>query len=197
MIIQQAEPLEKGRMRIHLDSGEAFVVYKREIGHLELEAGSSWTEEQYQELLAEILIPRAKKRAMHLLEKMDRTETQLREKLRQNEYPECAIEEAIAYVKKYRYVDDLRYACNYIRYRSQSKSKRILVLELSRKGVSKKQIEQAMEQECAVEDESAKILKWIEKKQYQSQTADMKQKQKMYQFLLRKGFRSEDVLRLL
>lgn len=197
MIIQQAEPLEKGRIRIRLDSGEAFVVYKREIRHLELEAGSSWTEEQYQELLEEILIPRAKKRAMHLLEKMDRTETQLREKLRQNEYPECAIEEAIAYVKQYHYVDDLRYACNYIRYRSQSKSKRILALELSRKGVSKELIEQAMEQEYGEEDESAKILKWIEKKQYHSQTADMKQKQKMYQFLLRKGFRSEDVLRLL
>lgn len=184
-------------MRIRLDSGEAFVMYKKELRHLELEAGSSWTEEQYQELLEEILIPRAKKRAMHLLEKMDRTETQLREKLRQNEYPECAIEEAIAYVKQYHYVDDFRYACNYIRYRSQSKSKRILALELSRKGVSKEQIEQAMEQEYGGEDEAAKILKWIEKKHYDSQNADMKQKQKMYQFLLRRGFRSEDVLRLL
>lgn len=195
--VQYAERLEKGRIRIHLDNDETFVLYKKDARHLPLEVGERWKAAEYRELLEEILIPRAKKRAMHLLEKMDRTEAQLREKLQQNEYPICAIEEAISYVKGYHYVDDLRYACNYVRYRAQSKSRRILAMELSRKGVSREHIELALEAEYGEEDEVSKILKWIEKKQYDAGNADVKQRQKMYQFLLRKGFRSDDILRVL
>ena len=142
----------------------------------------------------ETLSRQAKKRAMYLLEKMDRTEAQLREKLRQDQYEEEVIEEAIAYVKSFHYIDDFRYACNYIRYRSQSKSRRILALELSRKGVSGELVEQALDTEYPEEDETVKIRRWVEKKHYDAETADVAQKRKMYQFLLRKGFRSEDIL---
>lgn len=144
----------------------------------------------------ENLLLRAKKRAMHLLERMDRTEAQLREKLRQNQYPEDVIEEAVAYVKQFHYIDDFRYACNYIRYREQNTSRRKLAMDLAQKGVARELIDRALEEEYIEENESARILKWLEKKNYDADHADIKQKQKMYQFLLRKGFRSEDILRL-
>ena len=75
------------------------------------------------------------RRAMHLLEHMDRTEKGLRDKLRQSDYPEDMIEYAIAYVKSYGYVDDARYARNYIRYRLDQKTRQQLMQELYRKGV--------------------------------------------------------------
>ena len=81
---------------------------------------------------------------MHLLEKQDRTEYQLREKLRQNEYPKEAVEQAIAYVKSYHYIDDLRYACSYVRYQKEKKSNRRLQQDLQKKGVAKEFIEQAL-----------------------------------------------------
>ena len=65
------------------------------------------------------------------------------------------------------------------------------------KGVPRDLIEQALEEEYETEDESAKIVRWLEKKHYSAEEADPKQRQRMYQFLLRKGFRSGDVLRLL
>ena len=115
--------------------------------------------------MEESLNLQAKKRALRLLERMDRTEVQLRERLRRDEYPEDVIEEAITYVKQFHYIDDYRFACNYVRYRCQDKSKRLLALELSGKGVAKDLVEKALEEEY-VADERAKIKKWIEKKYY-------------------------------
>ena len=72
----------------------------------------------------DVVFKRAKLRAMHLLEDMDRTEAGLREKLRQGLYPEDAAEEAVRYVKSFGYLDDTRYAENFVRSRKGSKSRR-------------------------------------------------------------------------
>ena len=187
----------KGKLRIWLEDGTCFALYRREAGGLSLEPEADLTQEQYREIIEDILIPRAKKRAMHLLEQMDRTESQLRDKLKANEYPEPVIDKAVAYMKDYHYVDDFRYACNYIRYRCQNKSRRQLACELYQKGVSKIYVEQALEAEYPDMDETAKIQKWLEKKHYDAGTADDRQKQRIYQFLLRRGFRPEDVMKML
>lgn len=197
MQIERIEEPGKGKITICLDDGRFFTVYRKEVRQMDLESGAELTDAQLQEIYEEILIPRARKRAMHLLEQMDHTECKLREKLRQSSYPEEVVEDAIAYVKKFRYVDDLRYACNYVRYRSQSKSRRQLLMELYQKGVSREDAQKALSEEYGEEDESDKILRWMQKKHYDVHTADVKEKQKMYQFLLRKGFHSEDILRAL
>lgn len=197
MIITQMDSFGKDKLLITLDEEISFCLYQKEVHHLQLEPGAELTDTLYQEIRKEILIPRARKRTMYLLEKMDRTEAQLREKLRQGRYPEDIIENAIAYVKGFHYVDDLRYAESYVRCYSQSKSRRRLYQELVGKGVPRDLIEQALEEEYETEDESAKIVRWLEKKHYSAEEADPKQRQRMYQFLLRKGFRSGDILRLL
>ena len=60
---------------------------------------------------------RARKKAMRLLEHMDRTEKGLTDKLRQAEFSQEAVEDAIAYVKSYGYINDARYARTYISFR--------------------------------------------------------------------------------
>ena len=69
--------------------------------------------------------------------------------------------------------------------------------ELLAKGISKEQVAQALEEECSGENEQEQILKWVQKKNYSSQTADLKTKQRMYQFLMRKGFCPNDILHVL
>ena len=133
----------------------------------------------------------------HLLEKMDRTEAQIREKLRQGFYPEEIIEDAVAYVKGYHYLDDSRYAENYVRNQMEKKSPRKIQMELMAKGIDRELAEKALEEECQRENEQELILKWVEKKHYSAQTADLKEKQRMYQFLMRKGFQSDDILHVL
>ncbi len=60
---------------------------------------------------------RAKLRAMHLLTAMARTESGLREKLRQGMYTEDVVDQAIAYVKSFGYIDDYKYAEQFVQSR--------------------------------------------------------------------------------
>ena len=193
----QISGLDKKRMRIFLEDGRSFVLYRGEVRRYSLEEGAELSAGQYEEICSEILKKRARRRTMHLLEKMDRTEAQIREKLRQGFYPEEIIEDAVAYVKGYHYLDDSRYAENYVRNQREKKSRRKIQMELMAKGIDRELAEQTLEEECQRENEQELILKWVEKKHYSAQTADLKEKQRMYQFLMRKGFQSDDILHVL
>ncbi|MBQ8185003.1 MAG: regulatory protein RecX [Lachnospiraceae bacterium] len=139
---------------------------------------------------------KAKHRALYLLERMDRTESELRQKLAQNYEPDV-VEEALDYVKQYHYIDDLRYARNYIASKSQVKSKRQIEQELLlKKGVSKEIVEAAFA-ETEIQDERLLIRRWMEKKRIDPDTAPREELQKFYLFLMRRGFRSEDVRNVL
>ncbi|MCI8484592.1 MAG: regulatory protein RecX [Lachnospiraceae bacterium] len=197
MQIVQISEIDKKRIRISLEDGRKFALYRGERKKLSLEEGGEISEEQYEEICSEILVKRARRRTMHLLEKMDRTEQQIRVKLQQGYYPEAVIDNAITYVKEFHYLDDLRYAQNYVRSQRERKSQRRIQMELLNKGIKKELIAQAVEEEYQQEQEQGLILKWIEKKGYSGEKADLKEKQKMYQFLMRKGFRSDDILHVL
>lgn len=144
------------------------------------------------------LYKRAKLRCMHLLEKRDYTEKQLRDKLRisKSAYTEDMIDQALAYVKSFHYVDDARYASQYVECMRLKKSRRQIEQELFQKGVSRECIEQAME-ECREIGEEEQILAWMEKKHYDPETADRKETQRMYAFLMRRGFPGSEISRLL
>ena len=137
---------------------------------------------------------RAKKRAMHLLERMDRTESQLRRKLTESGYPAESVEQAIAYVKSYHYIDDKRYAESYIRYHQQQKSRLQLQMNLIRRGISAEVIEAAMEEAYEGSEEEL-IRKLLVKKCYDAERMDRKEKYKIYQYLMRKGFSGSAVRR--
>lgn len=191
--IKDLIPKDKGKSAILFEDGTEVVLYKGEVRKLGLKEGMVVSEELYHQIMVEILGIRAKKRAMHLLERQDRTEKQLYDKLKQNGYPESCIEEAVSYVKSYHYIDDLRYARNHIRYHQEKKSLQRLKVDLMRKGVSKEVIEAAIEEEYLF-DEKRKIRELLEKKHYSNGTMDENSKRKIYQFLLRRGFKSSDVL---
>lgn len=136
---------------------------------------------------------RAKHRALHILERSDRTEQELRSRLEKN-YVEEAVEEAIAYVKEYHYIDDKRYAVNYLSSRGRVKSRRQVEQELLyKKGISREVLEEAR-LEAEPQDEREQIRRWMEKKRIQPETADRDELRKFYLFLMRRGFRSEDIL---
>ncbi len=192
--VSKFENLGKGKYRIIFDNGVTCQVYGSEIRRFKLEDGSCLSEEQYSYLLKEVVGKRAKKRAIHLLEQMDRTEQQLREKLRTSEYPEMCIEEAVAYVRSFHYLDDARYAENFTRYRKENLSKSQIRQKLMSKGVKQETISQAIEEEYDV-DESKHIQRLLEKKKYDNQLADTGETRRMYHYLLRRGFRSADILK--
>lgn len=142
------------------------------------------------------MLKRAKLRCMHLLEKRDYTEKELRQKLEngKTEYTEEQIDGAIAYVKSFHYVDDGRYACKYIEAMQSRKSRRQIEQELYQKGVDRELIQEAFEETGEVPEEE-QIARWMEKLNFHPEEADLKEKQRMYAFLARKGFRAENIQR--
>lgn len=194
MIVLQVEEYKKNRYKVCMDDGTHLILYKGDMRRFGIAEGIEIPMEQYEVLYHEVLGKRVKKRALALLEKMDRTEKGLYDKLKEQDYPNELIEEAISYVKQYHYIDDQRYAQNYISYHQNGKSRMRLKQDLLRKGVQKEIIEQAL-LECYCQNELEQIEQIMQKKGYSPQEADRKQMQKMYGYLARKGFKNDDILR--
>jgi len=143
------------------------------------------------------MIKEAKLKALSLLNYMDRTESQLRQKLKEKSFSDEAIEQAIEYVKSFGYMNDVGYAERYIMNKQGSKSRREIYASLSQKGIRREVVEQAMENCYDSEDELVAIRRLCEKKHFVAEQATDVEKRKMYQYLLRKGFRNDDVCKVL
>ena len=198
MIITKIEPFDKNcsRYAIYIDSEPAFVLYKGEIKQLKLNENCTLDEAAYQSILEEILIPRAKKRGMNLLMKSDRTEADVRGKLRSGGYPNEAIDAAIAYLISFKYIDDSRYAEEYIRFKSQSQSVRQIKLKLTEKGIDKALIEKAIaNHETDNQNSECALIERLINKRCKGNISNQsyEEKQKLFAYLYNKGFRISDI----
>lgn len=193
--VASVEQLSGGKRRVHLDNGEIWVLYRGEVRSYSLAEGEVLSQTQYDQIRRDVIGKRAKKRAMHLLEKMDRTEQALRNKLLEGEYPQDLVEDAITYVKRFHYVDDARYADCYVRVRGASKSRGKLLAELQQKGVDRELAAQVLDQYEDDRDELQMIRQLLEKRHYDPGTASVQEQRRMYGYLMRRGFQSTDICR--
>ena len=191
MIIVDIVQYDKRKVLVQTDEHLVFPLYKTEIQSLRLSKGQSIPKEVYVEITERILPKRIILRAMHLLEKRDYTRQTLKRKLLEGKYPEQLVENALDYLTKCCYIDDLKYAETYIQCYCTKRSKMRIAYDLSVKGVAKEVIEEAFNR-CEVQngsvDETEQILKILSKKQYNAHTADYKEKAKMINYLCRKGY---------
>lgn len=196
MIVTKIEPCTKTKFKIYLDGVFAFVLYKGELARFSISEGVDVPEETVEKIRVEVIAKRARMRAMHLLEDMDRTEAALREKLKQGLYPQDAVDGAIAYVKSFGYLNDFRYTENFVRSRMGTKSRKEIQAALLKKGITPEQISEAFDVCCedgetdAEEDAIRNILR---KKRFNPEEADEAGIQKMLAYLGRKGFRYDTV----
>ncbi|MEG1901084.1 MAG: regulatory protein RecX [Clostridium sp.] len=184
MTVDRIEPLDKRRCKVFLDGDFAFVLYKGELKKFYIEEGTEMTDEVYQEIL-KVICKRVRERALYILKFSNRTEAELRIKLRMAFYPEAAIDEAVRFLREYHYLDDDRYAKNYIEVYGKRKSRAELMNALLKKGVEKSCIVQLLEEQPP--DEEQQIRQWLEKRRYKDD-ARPEEKRKTIAFLMRKGF---------
>ena len=206
MWIEKIEQQKK--KRLVWSAGEVqFACYAKELATFEVEEEMEWPKEQWERLKQEVLLPRAKRRVLYILQSATRSELWLREKLKEEYYPADVIEQAMDYVKSFHYVDDKRMAESYIRCRIKEKSKREIEQKLMAKGITKEVVREAFEaveteyEQCESEGESPEleaIRRVLRKKGYVSQEEQeegmeykeftYEEKQKLAAALLRKGF---------
>ena len=197
MTVTKIEAVTKTRYKVYLDHKFAFVLYKGELSRYGITADKEISEDTYNEILREVIVKRAKLRALHLLNDMGRTESQLRLKLKQNDYTDEVIEEAVRYVKSFGYINDREYAKNFILNRKDKKSKKELYIQLSQKGISVDVIEEVFDECYDTETAKEAILSLMKKKRYDCNNSDYKETCKMMSYLTRKGFNYEDIRQVL
>lgn len=197
MIITAIEDFAKGqgRVAIYLDGQFAFVLYKGELSKYTLSVGCEVDDKLYTCILEEVIIPRAKKRGMNLLMKMDRTEKDVRNKLEDGGYPIAAVDSAIDYLKSFHYIDDNRYACDYIHYKSKSMSRKQIKYKLIEKGIEQSVIEAAFMDYSDDNEEEFELVKklMIKKMGNKIGSLDYNEKQKLFSYLYNKGFSMSDI----
>ncbi len=191
MLVTSIVELDKKRSKIYLDGEFAFVLYKGELRDFKIKQDLELSETDYHEITQEVLPKRCKLRAMNLLQKKDYTEKQLRDKLAEGLYPVAIITDAINYVKSYHYLDDERYARDYVTYHMETRSRNRIAQDLSGKGIDKGIYMPVIEQlyaEQGDDPELEQIHSLLIKKHYDPESTDYREKQKIIAFLIRKGF---------
>ncbi len=191
MIVTDIIELDKKRSRVYLDGEFAFVIYKGELRDYDIRMGQYLPESCYQEIMTAVLPKRARLRAMNLLQKKDYTEKQLRDKLAEGMYPQEIVDDAIGYVKSFRYLDDDRYARDYITYHMSTRSRNRILQDLMARGIDRDMLTTIMDELYAEEGddvEMEQIRQLLNKKHYDPENTDFKDKQKIMAFLMRRGF---------
>ena len=193
MKVTKIESVTKTKFKVYVEEQFAFVLYKSELSRYRIVTDEEITEDTFQKIKKEVILKRAKLRALHLLNDMDRTEAQLRTKLKQGLYTEDIIEQTIEYVKSFGYIGDASYARRYIQSRQKNKSKKGIYVELCKKGVAKEEIDSAMEECYENHGEEEAIRTLLRKKKYNPEQATEAETQKIYGYLARKGFSYDQI----
>ena len=119
----------------------------------------------------------ARNKGLYYLQFSGKTENEMRKKLAEQGFSPASVEDAVLFLKHYRYLDDEDYARRYVEKNDHKKSIRQMKFDLRQKGVSDMEV-----------DESAQILGLLRKKNYDPEEPDPAKRQKIYAFLARKGF---------
>ena len=103
------------------------------------------------------------------------------------------------YVRSYGYLNDHRYAMNYISFRMGTKSRQKILQELSGKGIDRETALAAWEEAAEIEepDELAILRVAVEKKCQPDTVLDEKGMRRLQGFLQRRGFSYGDISHVL
>lgn len=129
---------------------------------------------------------RARDKGLYYLQFSSKTESEMRKKLEEQGFSEKAVEDAVCFLKSYRYLDDEAYVSRYLERNRKKKSVRQMKYELRQKGIADEIIEVVLEEEPI--DEVSQVLYWLEKKKYSGDETQREERQKLSAFLARKGF---------
>lgn len=195
LIVTSIKELTKKRRLVYINYEPAFAVYTAELRKFGIKENEAVSKETFDTLVDEVLLKRATIRAMALLKNKDYTRKGLEDKLKERYYPDRCIEHALEYVSRFGYINDERFAENYVNFKAGNKPRIQIELKLKQKGVDSDIIRRICDEfyddNSDIELEQAKAF--VEKKHINLETFDYKEIQKVKAALFRKGF-SMDII---
>ena len=130
MLVREIQKITDRKRKVILEDGSSFVLYSGEVRKFGISPESDLPQETIDSIRDGVLNHRARARCLNLLKSSDRTEAQLRRCLTMDGYPREVTEDALEYAASYNYINDSRYAENYVRQMAGKKSLREIELKL-------------------------------------------------------------------
>ena len=149
-----------------------------------LKAGSVVSEQELSAMQLESEKSTALDKALHYITASMKTEKEIRDYLRKKGYLEDVTNYVVEKMKGYGFLDDAAYSAAYVANVSKRKGRRLIAMELRKKGISDGEIDGALKTITGEEESAAKLLE----KYMRGKTADRKNLQKAYAYLIGKGF---------
>lgn len=173
-----------GYYNIFVDDKYAFSVSDLQLSNFDLSIGKEYSETELVTLVENATISKAYTRCLEYIIRRRRSEQEIRDYLKRKEFVEGAIDEVVKRLIRENYINDREFASAWIADRNliKPRSKRVLQLELIKKGIDREIIQAAIEQQ-SVEDELDNLRKIAEKK-----LPRMRDKNKLMSYLVGLGF---------
>ena len=186
MEITEIKRDKKHCFKVRLDNAQIVLIDLDVVSEYSLKSGMELSEERLSEILDRSDFVRAKERALWYLDRSDRSEKSLYDKLCGAGFKETSAAQVLAWLKSYGMIDDRRLALRLCeRYNENNVSKRETYQKLLLKGIPRDIAKEVTDD--TEFDESEQIRALIEKKYYRKLT-DKESVQKVYAALVRKGF---------
>jgi len=178
----------KDRFSVFIDNEFYFELSSIELSYFKLKINDNISEEKCKNIKENITFNNAKDKALKFLSYKIRSEKEIYNKLKEYEYTESIIKKVIDKLKEYNYINDVEFAISFIKYKYNLKGygKQRIKYELIKKGIDS----------CIIDDlfqkldinETEKALNFIEKKLKGNINLEIKEKQKLFAYLERKGY---------
>lgn len=190
-LISDIKDLTSKKKLVYINYEPAFALYSGEVFRYNLKADSYISEQIYDEIIT-ILSKRVLTRALYLFKDKDYTEHEIKSKLLKAYYPEQSIEYSTEYLKENHFINDRRYAYNYIAFKSDSYSSRVIVNKLRQKGIASDDIDAAFEEFTSDNSDSEynTLVNLMNKKLKGRSVLELSYEdgQKLIAYMCRKGF---------
>lgn len=156
-----------------------------------LEPGTEITKEKLMKIYNESEIEGAYEKALSLLSRQKYTKKAITDKLKAKGYETEIIDVVVGKLKEYGYISDAAFATSFVNC-NNSKSKRMLEVNLLQKGISREIIKQVLDENITLESEREKCTEATNKYMKNKEMNDSTIK-KLKAHLLYKGFSFEDI----
>ena len=180
------EPVTKKKTKLYLDEELKGVLYPQDLRNYHITEGAELSETAWETLYQEVILHRAKQKAMALLVRMDYSECGMRRKLRSAFYCAQAIEDTISFLYSYHYLDDERFAQQYMITKGASMGRGEICRRLRAQGIAEDIILRVYEE---MEVTDTDVLQAQMRKKLAGRTQlDEKERRRILSYFLRRGF---------
>jgi len=193
MQITLIEPQKKrkDRYNIYIDGEFRFGLDEGVVARFGLYEKKEISEKEIEQIEKEEVVAKAFNAAANFLRARERSEKEIRNKLRTKEYSENIIEKVLEKLKELNLVDDKRFAEMFVRDRMKlkPKGKKSLEIELKQKGIDNKIILEVLDHLINSESEKELLERVLEKaKKKYGDLSVLENKQKIVRYLISRGF---------